>query len=317
MPEGKWIEGLTAETPVADAARSVLHARLKVIDDYLPLAVNKAHEDIEYVHQLRVATRRAGAALKMFDDCLPGKRGKAARKQLRRLRQAASEAREWDVFLEMLDRWSKSRPAADKPGVIMLAGYATARRADAQRHLAEAARHGLDTSELVAAIEAPRPEAPRRLGELSIPLIDGLIDDFDRSVAEDTGDYDHLHRIRIRGKRLRYAMEVVAVCFAPAFRNDMYPTVEEMQETLGDANDSHVTVGRLTDIRQQLKEGSTARFRQCRPGLDRLLQNHRRQLPSARKKFRAWLKKWQPLRAAFNDWARIPDPHADEDREKK
>src|SRR5690242_19716355 len=102
MPEGKWIPGLTPETPVVDAARRTLAARLAVVRHYLPLAAEHADKDIENVHQLRVATRRTAAALRMFAMCLPQKRAKTARKQLRRLRRAAGDARDWDVFLEML-----------------------------------------------------------------------------------------------------------------------------------------------------------------------------------------------------------------------
>ena len=35
-------------------------------------------------------------------------------------------------------------------------------------------------------------------------------------------------------------MEVFADCFAPAFRAELYPAVEEIQEILGNANDSYV-----------------------------------------------------------------------------
>ena len=54
MADGKWITGLTAATPVADAARRVLAVRLEVVRDYLPLALHAAARDPEYVHQLRV-----------------------------------------------------------------------------------------------------------------------------------------------------------------------------------------------------------------------------------------------------------------------
>ena len=64
MAEGKWINGLTPDMPVADAARVVLAARFEVVRQYLPLAAAKPYEDVEYVHQLRVGTRRAGAALR-------------------------------------------------------------------------------------------------------------------------------------------------------------------------------------------------------------------------------------------------------------
>src|SRR5438876_3295955 len=99
MQDSKWIPGLEPTTPVADAARRALDLRLRVVHHYLPLAVKHADEDLEHVHQLRVGTRRARAALDIFGSCLPDKALKKARKQLKRLRRAAGEARDWDGFL--------------------------------------------------------------------------------------------------------------------------------------------------------------------------------------------------------------------------
>ena len=92
MAEGKWIGGLTADTPLTDAAQRVLVTRLGTVGQVLPRAVQEADRDPEYVHQLRVATRRADAALRIFAHCLPRKVYKRARQRLRRLRQAAGAA---------------------------------------------------------------------------------------------------------------------------------------------------------------------------------------------------------------------------------
>src|SRR3954451_20772642 len=110
MADGKWIDGLHADTPLPDAARRVLAVRLEVVRDKLPLAIHKSEEDIEYVHHLRVGTRRAGAALEIFGPCRPDKVYKAARKQLRRMRRAAGAARDWDVFLTSLEEREQDRP---------------------------------------------------------------------------------------------------------------------------------------------------------------------------------------------------------------
>src|SRR5438445_799947 len=99
MAEGKWIGGLTADMRLTDAAKRILSVRLRAVGEVLPRAVQEADCDPEYVHQLRVATRRADAALRIFSACLPRKTYKAARRRLRGLRQAAGAARDWDVFL--------------------------------------------------------------------------------------------------------------------------------------------------------------------------------------------------------------------------
>jgi CHAD domain-containing protein len=223
------------------------------------------------------------------------------------LRRAAGDARDWDVFSEMLADWSRKRPSADAPGLDFLRGYGFAERRRAQDELIEARTKGFDADEVIGALGEPADfTAPRHFGEIAGPLVDNLLDDLDRGIANDTGDYDHLHQIRICGKRLRYAMEIVADCFSPPFREELYPAVEAMQEILGDANDSHVAAGRIAEIRERLKQARRDDWRRCRAGLDRLLKSHQKKLPQARKKFAAWLKGWRKLRGEFNTLTRLP-----------
>src|SRR3990172_7585767 len=46
-------------------------------------------------------------------------------------------------------------------------------------------------------------------------------------------DLTALHALRIRGKRLRYAMELFAGVFSAGFRDPLYVSVEQAQELLG------------------------------------------------------------------------------------
>src|SRR5436190_20655542 len=122
MIDGKWIAGLSPEMPVAEAAQVVLSARFEVVRHFLPLAVEKPHDDPEYVHQLRVGTRRAGAALRVFADCLPRKALRAVKRHLRTIRRAAGDARDWDVFLLSLPDERPLSGIGGKPALDFLAG---------------------------------------------------------------------------------------------------------------------------------------------------------------------------------------------------
>ena len=119
MADGKWINDLEAGTPLPEAARLVLEVRLRVVADHLPRAMHEADRDPEHVHQLRVATRRADAALRIFRPCLPRKVYKEARRRLRTIRRAAGAARDWDVFLASLAQGRKAEPAKkDRKSVV-------------------------------------------------------------------------------------------------------------------------------------------------------------------------------------------------------
>ncbi len=297
MAEGKWIDDLDADTPLDDAARHVLAVRLEVVRDYLPRALHQPDKDPEHVHQLRVGTRRAGAAADIFALCLPVKAYDKARKGLRKIRRAAGAARDWDVFLMSLSEWP-TRGEAQRPGLDFLGGYAAGQRLAAQEHLrAVCADQPFEfdrlLAETVAAVQMPPDAEYHVLLDLARPLLAVRLQALDEAAARDLDDYGNLHQVRIAGKRLRYAMEVFAPCFGPAFKEELYPAVEEMQEILGNANDSHVATGRLEALRDKLRLAHPDGAKRFRPGVDALLRHHRSRLPKERRRFLAWWKRWE------------------------
>jgi CHAD domain-containing protein len=294
---GKWISDLDATTPLPDAARRVLTVRLDVVRHHLPLALDKSDEDPEHIHQLRVSTRRAGAALKIVALCLPRKVYKTARNQLRQLRRAAGEVRDWDVFLEALP--TDEATAKERPALDFLTGYALGRREAGHEQLREVSADSpfaLDRllAETVAAVHKPHGgSGDRTLGGWARSLLGDLLRELDQAAAGDLDDYRQLHQVRIAGKRLRYAMEIFADCFAPAFREELYPQVEEMQEILGDANDSHVAVQHLETVRDRLRAMRPDDWKRYRPGIEKWLRYHQRRLPRERHRFLQWWQRWQ------------------------
>jgi CHAD domain-containing protein len=294
---GKWISELEATTPVADAARHILTVRLEAVRDFLPLALQQVDNDPEHVHQLRVGTRRARAALDIFACCLPSRVYKGACKHLRNVRQVAGEARDWDVFLANLMHWARTHQRRRRPGLDCLVGYLVAKREAAQLQLEQA---GKDypfaferfLAETVAAVHKPNDLRLRTLADLALPRLTGLLRELNKAASLDLEDYEHLHWVRILGKKLRYAMEVFADCFAPAFRAELYPAVEAMQEILGNANDSYVACRRLEALSGRLQVLAPVEWERHRPGLEDLLQYHQRRLPQERERFRDWWVRW-------------------------
>ena len=156
MFQSKWISDLGAATPVADAARRVLTLRLEGVRDCLGHALREPGRDAEFVHQLRVATRRASAALEIFAECLPPKVYRATRLLIRNIRRAAGKARDWDVFLGRLVDDADKLPAEDRATIDMLVGYALAHRLPAQEGL----RNPAAIIPSVSNAAWPRPSAP-------------------------------------------------------------------------------------------------------------------------------------------------------------
>ena len=51
-----------------------------------------------------------------------------------------------------------------------------------------------------------------------------------KRASGDLTDFDRLHRLRIEGKKVRYAMELLVSGFPKTFQTKLYPQVEELQD---------------------------------------------------------------------------------------
>ncbi len=295
MADGKWIPFLRPEMPVGDAARHALFVRLQVVADVLPRALFE-NDEPEHIHQLRVATRRAAATMRIFRNCLPRKVRRRVRKRLRELRWAAGLVRDCDVFLADLQECRRAVPSEAQPGLDFLAGYVLAQRRAVQSELLTAT-HGFDfdfeptVAAAVAGVRHSR-RAALPLITLAEPLIVGLRDALQQSLAGNLDDGEQLHRVRIAGKQLRYAMEIFVDCFAPPFRDAFYPLVEELQETLGRINDSHVANVRLDTLIAPMRAHPLAEWQRLQHGVDELTRYHCERTLRERERFADWLTRW-------------------------
>ena len=72
----------------------------------------KASEDIEYIHRMRVASRRLRAALPLFRRCFPQKQYARWMHEIAGITQALGMARDMDVQIAFLLRFRKKRSAS-------------------------------------------------------------------------------------------------------------------------------------------------------------------------------------------------------------
>lgn len=84
---GKWIGRASPNSALTVVARRSIRERMKTLWDCAPLAAKRSDEDIEYVHQLRVSTRRARAALQVYGGLLPKQKVQRMKGMLRDLRR--------------------------------------------------------------------------------------------------------------------------------------------------------------------------------------------------------------------------------------
>ena len=77
-------------------------------------------DDIERVHDMRVATRRLRAALEVFSDAFVKDELKPVLSDVKRLADALGERRDPDVHIEVLLNFASAVAEADRPGVESL-----------------------------------------------------------------------------------------------------------------------------------------------------------------------------------------------------
>lgn len=301
MPDGKWIPGLSPGMPVAEAATAVLAARFAVVREFLPLAVEKPYEDPEYVHQLRVGTRRVGAALRVFKSCLPNKLRRSVRQSLRTIRRAAGDARDWDVFLLALPGVKALTATTGKPALDFLMGYAMGERSAAQSSLVHAAEtvgpsFAEDSGALPAQAHEPRGDNPApTYGDLAASQFGELLRALTATVEANPTEPAPLHQLRILAKRVRYALEIFADCFPHEFKDAVYPAVEQLQEALGQMQDASVGLVQLAGLRDRLKLSVPTEWPRLRRGFEGLMRAQRVKIPAGLKAFQKWRKQWAAL----------------------
>jgi CHAD domain-containing protein len=71
-------------------------------------------EEIEHLHDMRVATRRLRAALEICAPCFPPTRHRKALKRVKRLADALGERRDRDVEIEFLCEFAAEAPAEER-----------------------------------------------------------------------------------------------------------------------------------------------------------------------------------------------------------
>ncbi len=235
----KWIDGIDANLSVAEAARRSLDTRLTVVIQALPLAAYLAEHDVEHVHRLRVATRRAIAAIELYRDWLPTKSADWLKRRLKKIRRAAGAARDLDVMAARLERdyGDRARLVLDllrqkrqkvQPAIMQCAAKCGKR----DRLVKKIAK-------LLGGIRASQngDDAEPKFGAWAASEMTKSSQAFFLSMPADWDDTTALHEFRIRGKALRYTMELLASAFGSEFRKSTYGIVSELQERLGKVQD--------------------------------------------------------------------------------
>jgi len=248
---------LSGDMPPLDAFRHIALACLDQMQQNHAGAV--ATQDPEFIHQMRVATRRLSAALQLFAPILPAGIAQPLKTAFRPLMQQLGHVRDLDVLhTEIVAPVLAALP--DEPRLVALSSQITLRRHHARKaahallrtpgygHMLLTALqilHGLNPTTGNAApfpgdVPATQPGAQpspslatfaaQRLRRLNKQVMR-------KARAARIDNPESLHALRIAGKRLRYALEFFSPLASPREQRDALRQLTRLQNTLGQLND--------------------------------------------------------------------------------
>jgi CHAD domain-containing protein len=285
----------------------------------------KEGQDIEYIHRMRVASRRLRAALPLFQTCFPNKQYTKWMLEFTKITRALGDARDVDVQIAFLQKSLKKiqknsglpkknlpdvQPSME-PAIRFLLLALQKKRSVLQKHVLSAIS-GLNKSRVTeemhsvfTIISEKQRSAKKKPPVYGIPPVAAVrinkrlstLLSFDPWVIQEEAVAEH-HAIRIAAKKLRYTMEI----YGSIYRNSLQKPlarVKKIQEFLGDIHDCDVWIDQITSLllreRSLLRSGKGTK----RPdtvtlaSLNLLLRD---QEAERRRRYRQFVHHWQALR---------------------
>ncbi|HJS89885.1 MAG TPA: CHAD domain-containing protein [Steroidobacteraceae bacterium] len=214
-------------------------------------------ETPEALHALRVTGRRMDTVLGLFGAYLPAALVKS-RSKLKKLLDALGAVRDGDIRLEAAQTFGSSLPEDDRLALDPLLRHLESERQAARSVMlraldAKPTRNWLES--LPARLRRPTPAAARAASGRATALL--VVPDLirksyrklrkcaSRLTAESS--ISEYHKVRVRTKKLRYALEVVASTYARS-AEDMLAALLKLQSRLGTQHDSDVLARYLTEL---------------------------------------------------------------------
>lgn len=248
--------GVQPDDLLAEAGRKVLLYHFERMLLHEP--GTRRGEDIEALHDMRVATRRMRSAFRLFKPAYAPKAIRPFRDELRAIGGTLGAVRDLDVALDKARRWAGEHPGADLNP--LLAQWETRRGAARDGLIAELEskrfarfvrrfERFLRTPGRGAASDpepgSPAPHQVRHVAPVLIAAQVAQVRAYEPVVAE--APIGTLHALRIEFKRLRYTLEFFEEVLGPEAR-PVIREIKRMQDHLGDLHDADVAASELSAL---------------------------------------------------------------------
>lgn len=219
-------------------------------------------EDIEFIHRMRVASRRLRSALGIFIGILPEKKQAFWIRHVRKLTRALGEARDTDVQIDLVTKILDGvKDTKCKPGINRILLRLTQQRERLQADVISAL-NDLEKSKVCPQIQSrfsplagDTKDYTSPLYQLSYSIINEKLNDFlsYEVYLRQPDNTAMLHEMRIAAKRLRYAMEI----FSPIYPDELSEPLQaarKSQQILGDIHDCDVWIAFLPGFEEKERQ---------------------------------------------------------------
>lgn len=250
---------------------SALHSICKQLMETMEVNLQGLLEDIdsEFLHDFRVAIRRARSLLGQFKKSFSHEEITRLQKELKWLGTITGPVRDLDVYLLRKKEFRSILPRAlqrgldeffvdlqksrDEKLVTMKKGLTSKRYQDFMEQWrqflnqfnSEKGMHGISEQSCL-------PQARKKISKCLKKIIK------DGSSIDSSSSDEQLHRLRIQGKKLRYLIEFFRSFFDEEEIEYFRKQLKKLQDMLGDFNDISVEMNMLMENQQNLS-GRTKR----------------------------------------------------------
>jgi len=245
MGKADEIAGLECSADALVWAAEVLRVRFDEIVNLRGAVLDS--DDIEAVHDMRVATRRLRSALRDFARVLRKSPLKSVNRNLKKLADSLGAARDLDVAIVALRKLkTKAKDEAVKDGIQKLIDERREKRERAQLDLAQtltvSAIEDLRKRFYAAVEKAARPKKRSKTISFTNAGRDAVFESLQEFCNLSASLYaphqvKKLHKLRISAKRLRYAIELFTACWGKHIE-PFAGEIAEMQSYLGEVHDA-------------------------------------------------------------------------------
>lgn len=265
-------------------------------------------QDPEFVHRMRVASRRLRTRLLLFRSCLPDHKAAVWNKQIRSITKALGNARDTDVQIIFVSSFLEKLSGREKDGVKRLLLRLTQVRERVQKQVRKAIRR-VELSGVLKDLEETCRTIRgtliiRERGNLTGSSYRVIYDEISARVAEmlgysiyinDPARLTELHEMRIAAKHLRYSMEAFEPLHEKSLKKPI-KIVKTIQEMLGDIHDCDVWIEYLPSFLSEERlraieyTGSARSVGRLKPGIVYMEVDRR---DFRRKRYQEFLTFWE------------------------